>query len=102
MTHVTPLLLVALFCLAFSACALHLPTKIGQFRVQNIPQLNIEANKLALVAYSAFVASTPAIASADDGAANAVLVPLVISLLTIGPFLYYQQYVPKVSSFIMI
>lgn len=91
MTHVTPMLLVALLCLAFSASALRLPTKIGQFRVQNIPQLNIKANKLALVAYSAFVASTPTIASADDGAANAVLIPLVISLLTIGPFLYYQQ-----------
>ena len=83
--------LFAIVCCATFTSALVLPPKLSQFRLQSIPQLKVKANNVALVAYSAFLASTPTIASAEDGAANAVLVPLVISLLTIGPFLYYQQ-----------
>ena len=33
----------------------------------------------------------PSVASATDGAQSAVLIPIVISILTIVPFLYYQQ-----------
>ena len=83
-------LLVLAICVVFSS-ALVLPPKLGQFRLQNLPALKLKANNVALIAYSSFIASTPTIASAEDGAANAVLIPLVISLLTIGPFLYYQQ-----------
>ena len=83
-------LLVLAKCVVFSS-ALVLPPKLGQFRLQNLPALKLKANNVALIAYSTFIASTPTIASAEDGAANAVLIPLVISLLTIGPFLYYQQ-----------
>ena len=83
--------LVILAICAISSSALVLPPKLGQFRLQSLPALKLKANNLALVAYSTFIASTPSIASAEDGAANAVLIPLVISLLTIGPFLYYQQ-----------
>lgn len=83
-------LLVLAICVVFSS-ALVLPPKLGQFRLQNLPALKLKANNVALIAYSTFIASTPTIASAEDGAANAVLIPLVISLLTIGPFLYYQQ-----------
>ena len=83
--------LVILAISAISSSALVLPPKLGQFRLQSLPALKLKANNLALVAYSTFIASTPSIASAEDGAANAVLIPLVISLLTIGPFLYYQQ-----------
>jgi hypothetical protein len=86
------LVLFAIVCCATFTSALVLPPKLSQFRLQSIPQLKVKANNLALVAYSAFIASTPTIASAEDGGgATAVLVPLVISLLTIGPFLYYQQ-----------
>ena len=83
--------LIILAICAISSSALVLPPKLGQFRLQSLPALKLKANNLALVAYSTFIASTPSIASAEDGAANAVLIPLVISLLTIGPFLYYQQ-----------
>ena len=86
----TTTMIVLAICAVFSS-ALVLPPKIGQFRLKNLPALKLKANNLALVAYSTFIASTPTIASAEDGAANAVLIPLVISLLTIGPFLYYQQ-----------
>ena len=33
----------------------------------------------------------PSVASATDGAQSAVLIPIAISILTMGPFLYYQQ-----------
>ena len=82
------LLLVALTCCLSFSSALLVPPQLKHF---SLPQLKVKANNVALVAYSTFLASTPTIASADDGAANAVIVPLVISLLTIGPFLYYQQ-----------
>lgn len=82
------LLLVAVACCLSFTSALLVPP---QFKHFSLPQLKLKANNVAIVAYSTFLASTPTIATADDGAANAVIVPLVVSLLTIGPFLYYQQ-----------
>jgi hypothetical protein len=84
------LLVVVACCIALTS-SFRLPT-IQHIRTQKLPELKVKANNAALIAYSTFLASTPTIATAEDGGnTSLVLVPLIVSFLTIGPFLYYQQ-----------
>lgn len=87
---------ICLLIVALLSCvsALLIPSPIKSLSLQNLPKLKLKNNNIALIAYSTYIASTPLNVFADEGgggASTAVLVPLVISLLTIGPFLYYQQ-----------
>lgn len=87
--HLSVLLLVAC-CTVFSSA--FLGPQFKKFSIEKLPELKVKANNIALIAYSSFLVSTPSIVHAEEGnGQTAVLVPLLISALTIAPFLYYQQ-----------
>lgn len=82
---------ILVVCCIVSSSAF-LGPQFKKFALEKIPELKVKANNVALVAYSSFLVSTPSIVHAEDGGGQtAVLVPLLISALTIAPFLYYQQ-----------
>jgi len=61
----------------------------------NIPRIetNNLQQKLVLVSTSLItsILPTPCFAADNSGSQTAVFIPILISFLTIGPFLYYQQ-----------
>ena len=61
---------------------------LSAFKLSQLPKFTLP--KQAVIIAPTLL--TPALAFADDGGGqSAFLVPLAISVLTMGPFLYYQQ-----------
>lgn len=99
MSKLLLLLLLAVIILMTQSFSLHsvrskslLSKSKVQFSSRSEETTTTEQPLLAIItAASASLMTIPQLALADDGKSNAFFFPLVISLMTLLPFLYYQQ-----------
>jgi hypothetical protein len=64
---------------------------LKKYQINKLNNIKYPDFSVTLKTIATSVISMPIVAYADDGAQNAFLLPLAVSIFTMVPFLYYQQ-----------